>query len=156
MNSFPKRWQQTFMCGGAERYHTATLDTIQQHMTFEKATEDSAAKAKGGKKKDAVNKKTKGAKGRSGIRRFQSLRGNPNHRYNNYNRNNNYESHYQDNCGDRENGRGRGQSGRGIHRDCTYIIINSNYLFILEVKSHKKYKSKDNITTIRAMVQQQQ
>ena len=46
-------------------------------MTFEKATEDSAAKAKEGKKKDAVSKKTEGAKGRSGIRRFQSLRGNP-------------------------------------------------------------------------------
>ena len=101
------------MCGGAERYHTATLDTIQQHMTFEKATEDSAAKAKGGKKKDAVSKKTKGAKRRSGIQRFQSLRVNPNHPYNNYNRNNNYESRYQDNRGDRGNGRGRGRSGRG-------------------------------------------
>ena len=59
MNSFPKRWQQSVMYGGAERYHTATLDTIQQHMMFEKATEDSAVKAKGGKKKYALARKRK-------------------------------------------------------------------------------------------------
>ena len=28
------------MRSGAKRYHTATLDTIQQHITFEKATEE--------------------------------------------------------------------------------------------------------------------
>jgi hypothetical protein len=27
-----------FMRGGAERYHTAKLETIQQHMVFEQAT----------------------------------------------------------------------------------------------------------------------
>ena len=75
MNSFPKRWQQSFMRGGAERYHTATLDTIQQHMTFEKATEDSAAKAKGGKKKDADGKKDE----KTGRGRFRSSRNNPSH-----------------------------------------------------------------------------
>ena len=35
------------MRGGAERYHTASLDTIQQQMTFEQATET----------KDALSKK---------------------------------------------------------------------------------------------------
>ena len=112
MNSFPKRWQQSFMRGGAERYHNATLDTIQQHMTFEKATEDSAAKAKGGKKKDAEGKKNdnKGGRGRG---RYRSSRNNPSHPYNNYNNNRyNNESHYQDDRGGR-GGRGRGNGGRG-------------------------------------------
>ena len=109
MNSFPKRWQQSFMRGGAERYHNATLDTIQQHMTFEKATEDSAAKAKGGKKKEEGKKDDKA--GRGGRGRFRSSRNNPSHPYNNYNRYNNNESHYQDDRGGR-GGRGRG-GGRG-------------------------------------------
>ena len=85
MNSFPKRWQQSFMRGGAERYYNATLDTIQQHMTFEKATEDSAAKSKVGKKKDADGKKDEKT-GRGGRGRFRSSRNNPSHPYNNYNR----------------------------------------------------------------------
>ena len=109
MNSFPKRWQQSFMRGGAERYHNATLDTIQQHMTFEKATEDSAVKAKGGKKKDAEGKKGENKSGGRGRGRYRSSRDNPSHPYNNYNRNN--ESHYQDDRGGR-GGRGRG-GGRG-------------------------------------------
>ena len=68
------------MRGGAERYHTATLDTIQQHMMFEfeKATEDSATKAKGGKKKDADGKKNENKSGRGG-RRFRSSQNNPSH-----------------------------------------------------------------------------
>ena len=85
------------MRGGAKRYHTATLDTIQQHMTFEKATEDSAVKAKGGKKKDADGKKDE----KTGRGRFRSSRNNPSHPYNNYNRYNNNESHYQDDRGGR-------------------------------------------------------
>ena len=94
MNSFPKRWQQSFMRGGVKGYNNATLDTIQQHMTFEKATEDSAAKAKGGKKKETDGKKEEKG-GRNG-RRFRSSQSNPSHPYNNYNRYNNNESHYQD------------------------------------------------------------
>ena len=104
MNSFLKRWQQSVMHGGAERYHTATLDTIQQHMMFEKATEDSAVKAKGGKKKDAADGKKEEKGGRNG-RRFRLSRNNPSHPYNNYNRYNNNESHYQDNRSSR-GGRG--------------------------------------------------
>ena len=42
MNSFPKKWQESFMRGGAERYHTAELNVIQQHMTFEHALEEKA------------------------------------------------------------------------------------------------------------------
>ena len=49
---------------GVEGYHEATLDTIQQHAIFEKATETNAAAAKGGKKKE-TKKKTEG-KGRVG------------------------------------------------------------------------------------------
>ena len=47
-------------------------------MTFEKATEDSAAKAKGGKKKDADGKKNENKSGRGG-RRFRSSQNNPSH-----------------------------------------------------------------------------
>ena len=86
------------MRGGAKRYHNATLDTIQQHMTFKKVTEDSVTKAKGGKKKDAEGKKNenKGGRGRG---RYRSSHNNPGHPYNNYNNNRynnkNNKSHYQ-------------------------------------------------------------
>ena len=41
MNSFPKRWIQSFMRGGAHRYHSTDLEEIQQHMSFEYALEES-------------------------------------------------------------------------------------------------------------------
>ena len=70
------------MHGGAKRYHNATLDTIQQHMTFKKVTEDSVTKAKGGKKKDAEGKKNEN-KGRRSQGRYRSSHNNPSHPYNN-------------------------------------------------------------------------
>lgn len=83
------------MRGGVERYHEATLDTIQQHTIFEKATEANAATAKGGKKKE-TNKKTEGKGCVGNWRLFQSSHRNPNHPYNNYsncnNNNNNYKA----------------------------------------------------------------
>ena len=87
MNSFPKRWQTSFMRSGARRYHTTDLDEIQQHMTFEHALEESQ---KPTPKSDKNKKLEKDKKWRA--RRSQPY-------------NNNYESHFQDG--------GRGYQGRG-------------------------------------------
>ena len=115
------------MRGGAEQYHMAFLDTIQQHMGFEQATEAKQAptpksdknKDKGGRNGNRFQcgggRFNRGGRGRG--RPYQTSNNNPSHPYNN----NNYKSHFQD--GGRSGGRfqqGGGQKEIGQGRGCGY------------------------------------
>ena len=103
MNSFPKRWQQSFMRGGANRYHSTDLDEIQQHMSFEHALEESQKPTPKSEKNKKLEKEKK----------WRSRRSRP-YNNNNINNNNNYENHFQDRGGGGQwQDQGGGRGGRG-------------------------------------------
>ena len=111
MNSFPKRWQNSFMRGGAERYHSAKLETIQQHMVFEQAAEQQSNSRND--RVDNSNGRGRGqGRGRGRGGRWNNNRDNQ--------RSNQYQNpfHPYNNNGGRggrggRDGRGRGSNGRG-------------------------------------------
>ena len=105
MGTFPKKWQESYMMGGAERYHQATIADIQQHMAFVYALEE---KSKPAQKSDK-NKKIEKERRRRGGHFYRSGRGRGDRGNNNTQPyNNNYENHYQDG--------GRGGGGRYNNR----------------------------------------
>ena len=71
MSTFPKKWQESYMLGGAKRYHRATINDIQQHMSFVYALEE---KNKPAQKSDK-NKKLEKDRRRQGGRFYRGGRG---------------------------------------------------------------------------------